>query len=127
MADFVTVCCKLPHGLHLDLQQPGKPKVRITLKGHNSARVVGGYGITEQVPKEHFDEWMKQNRNHPAVTGNLIFAMNNTASAESKAREYAEHRHGMEPINSSDPASDPRLGIKKAAKGEDPVLAPLEM
>lgn len=127
MAEFVTVGCKLPHGIHMDLQMPGKPKVRVTLKGNNSARVIGGYGITERVPKEHFDEWMKLNKNHAFITGNLIFGMSNTASAEAKAKEYAEHRHGMEPINSNDPASDPRLGIKKAAKGEDPVIAPVEM
>ena len=122
MAEFLTVACKLPHGIHMDLHFKDRPRERVTLKGNNSSRVIGGYGITENVPKEHFEQWMKMNRSHPAVTGGLIFSHGQTASAEAKAREQAEFRHGMERINPDAIFDDSRLGMKKPKKGEEPMI-----
>ena len=95
MAEMVTVGCKLPHGLHLDIHTAGKPKIRITLKGNNSSLVIGGYGITENVPKDHFDAWMKQNKSHPAIEKDLIFAHAQKSSVEAIALEKAELRSGL--------------------------------
>jgi len=122
MAETVTVGCKLAHGIHMDLHPKGQPRKRFTLKGNNSARVIGGFGITENVPKDHFDEWLRIHKNLPAVVDGLIFAMSQTASVEAKAREMAELRHGAERINPEDPLSDSRLGLKKPQKGEDPII-----
>jgi len=126
MAEMITVACKLPHGIHMDLHEPGKPKRRFTLKGNNSSRVIGGYGITTDVPKDFFDKWMSLHKDHPAVSGKLIFAHQQLASLESQAKERAELKHGMEPINGDNPVLDSRLGIRAPAKGEPPLLEKMD-
>lgn len=108
----VSVGCKLPNGIHMDFAQPGKPLQRFTLRGSNSARVIGGYGITENVPKNYFDRWMEQNKHHPAVENSLIFAMPNTASLKAKALEHRELQHGFEPVNPKKPLTATIDGTK---------------
>lgn len=95
----VTVGCKLPHGLKLDMNKPGEPQQRCVIKGANQAIISGGYGITEGVPKDFFEAWMTKHKILPAVQNKLIFAMPSTRSAVDKAEEMKELRHGFEPID----------------------------
>ncbi len=111
-AQFVTVGCKLPTGLHLDLKAKDGVPARVTLKGANAARIIGGYGLTEQVPAEFITEWLKQNAKHPAVINKHIFIHSETASAESIAKEHRELKTGLEPI---DPIAN---GMLKGANGQ---------
>ena len=113
MAEMVTVGCKLPHGLHLDILDANKARTRFTVKGNNSSLVIGGFGITEGVPKEHFDAWMRQNKVHPSVVKGLIFAHAQKNSVEAMAREKAELRSGLEQI---DPDDKRVAGVKKLVK-----------
>lgn len=115
-ATFVSVGCKLPHGLHLDLKQNGEP-VRVTLVGANAARIVGGYGITENVPAEFMTEWLKKNAKHKAVVNGLIFVHNDMKSAESMAKERRKNDSGLEAI---DPVAS---GMLKGENGQDDVGA----
>jgi hypothetical protein len=132
--ETVTVCCKLPNGLvlHVDemveVTEPtpsGARMVRmarpigdpITLNGCaiNVATLmnggldqppVGGFGLTHGVPKEFWDAWLDQNKNTDLVRRGLVFATKNAASAHGMARERAtEVRSGMEPV---DPENLPR-------------------
>jgi hypothetical protein len=105
-SDTVTVGCKLPHGIHMDLQNKGESRKRVTLKGNNDKKVIGGFGITENVPKAHFDEWIKRNKNHPSVTGGYIFSMRDMASAEAAAEERKDLRNGLEALDQEKPAKD---------------------
>lgn len=98
---MVTVGCKLPHGLKLDLELPGKPKVRHILKGTNSSSVIGGFGLTE-VPEDFWNEWVKRNKDLEAVKKLLVWSYPSREGARSKALEMAELRHGVEPINPND-------------------------
>lgn len=86
----VTVGCKLPNGLHLDVE--GK---RTTLNGANSSRIVGGYGLSE-VDKDFWEAWSKAYADSPLVKNGLVFAQGSANSAEAKAREQAEIRSGFE-------------------------------
>lgn len=104
----VTVGCKLPNGIHMDFHTPGKPLRRFTLRGSNASRVVGGFGITHDVPKDFFDEWMKVNAELPAVKNGFIFAMKDKESVESRAKEMAKEKTGLERL---DPKQTPK-GIK---------------
>lgn len=108
---FVSVGCKIPSGLHLDLKTNDGPQ-RVTLVGANASRIVGGYGITENVPAEFFNEWMRRNAKHAAVVNGLIFAHSETKSAESMARERATNVTGLEPV---DPLKN---GMLKGENGE---------
>lgn len=95
----LTVGCKLPHGMHLDFLEPGRPLRRVTIKGTNSARVIGGYGITEDVPEAYFNEWMAKHQELPAVRNGLIFAMAKYESTVAKAKEMAKEKNGLEPLS----------------------------
>ena len=53
MGATVTVGCKLPHGL---VAEVGKESV--TFLGINSTELIGGHGITENVPKDFWDAWV---------------------------------------------------------------------
>jgi len=102
-AKTVSVGCKLPHGLHLDLKMKGGgDPVRVTLKGANAARIVGGYGITENVDGEFMRAWLAKNAKHPAVVNGQIFIHEDARAAESIAKERrddASTRTGLEPID----------------------------
>lgn len=114
----ITVGCKLPNGIHLDLGKPGEVIRRVTLTGMNGARVIGGYGITSDVPKDFFEKWMAEHKEHPAVKGQLIFAHAQDASVVSFAKEHAELRHGMEPLVPPKKVADPTKQVATLATDE---------
>lgn len=94
--DTVTVGCKLPHGLILDLTEPGEPARRFTVKGTNSARIIGGFGITPGVPRDFWNQWLERNAQLGFVKQKLIFAMGKQSDAEAKAEELAALASGFE-------------------------------
>lgn len=110
---YVTVGCKLPAGLHLDIFAEGKPRRRVTIKGSNHSNVIGGFGITKNVPADHFKEWMRLHAALPAVANGLIFAHAETDSVAGRAEEMAGERNGFEPMNPEEPG----MGITALAKG----------
>ncbi|MCU5775118.1 hypothetical protein N5923_23330 [Erwiniaceae bacterium BAC15a-03b] len=104
MAEVVTVGCKLPNGLLIDVG--GK----IThLQGANSSNVIGGYGLTESVDKEYFEAWLKEHADQPYVKNELVFAQAKTNSAQSKATENASVKTGLEGL----PQDKPVEGVVK--------------
>jgi hypothetical protein len=102
----INVGCKLPHGIHMDITKHGELRKRVTLSGTNSSRVIGGYGITENVSKEFFDKWMSDHQDLPAVKNGLIFAHGQMASVEAKAKEKAGVVNKFEPINPANPGKE---------------------
>jgi hypothetical protein len=98
--------CKIPNGIHMDFNEPGKPLRRVTLRGSNASRVVGGFGITENISKEYFDAWVKQNAEHPAVKNGFIFWMSKVSDTEARAAEMAKEKNGFEPLDPSAPGKD---------------------
>ena len=110
--NVVSVGCKLPNGMHLDIRKDGAPVERFTLKGINSLTAgaiirpaqIGGFAITENVPKEFFEHWLEMHKEHPAVKNNLIFAHTQVESVRDMAEERSELTHGFEPIDPQAPA-----------------------
>ncbi len=105
MAEVVVVGCKLPNGIVLE--QDG---YRVILNGANSANIVGGYGLTEGVDKDAFEKWIKTHADQAYVKNELVFAQAKTNSAESKAKENASVKSGLEGL----PQDKPAPGIEKA-------------
>lgn len=99
MAQTVTVGCKLPHGLYLDIGDK-----RVTLLGSNSSLVIGGHGITENVDREFFDKWLSLHKDSAAVKGGFIFAHDKTNSVKSEAEEKKDNRNGFEGLDPDKPA-----------------------
>ncbi len=102
----VTVACRLPQGLHLDIVKHGELRQRVTLNGSNSAHAVAGYGITENVPKDFFDRWLAAHGELPAVKNGLIFAHAQKVSTEAQATEQAGLKSGLEPLDPKKPGKD---------------------
>lgn len=99
MGTTVIVGCKLPHGLHLDLDGN-----RVTLNGSNSAQIIGGHGITEGVDKEFFERWLKVFKDSPMVKGGFIFAHEKAANTAAEANDKQENKNGFEGLNPEKPA-----------------------
>ena len=111
--DTVTIGCKMPHGLILDLTEPGKPAAKFVVRGNNSARLIGGFGITEGVPREFWNAWLSKNKEMVFVKKGLIFAYGKSADVEAKATEKAAMPHGFEPM--LDPLRGKVANIETAA------------
>ena len=95
----VTVGCKLANGLIIEV---GDKKA--ILNGANSAVLIGGHGITENVDKELFDAWMAQNKELTFVKAGLLFAHDKATNTAAQAKEQAEVETGLEGV---DPGSLP--------------------
>jgi len=128
MSETVTVACKLPHGLMLEIVDPAvfvdvDPKVgvqarppgeRIHIKGcarpvgvplsEDAPQVVGGYALTPGVPAQFWERWMEQNKNAPFVTSNLIFAHRKAGDAVAESKEKRAVRSGLEGLTPDKPA-----------------------
>lgn len=119
--NFVTVACKLPNGLHLEIADPAYPapvapdprdpnpkvtavpKIRHTVKGANSANLYGGYGLTENVPAEFFAAWLKAHAASTFVKKGLVFAHERPLNAQAEAAEKAAVKSGFEPADPTKP------------------------
>lgn len=117
--ETVTVACKLPHGIHMDLRNPDNTlRARVTLNGASKGAAnqrfgEAGFGLTFNVPKDHFEQWLKDHENHPAVKNELIFAHREQASVEAKARENENKKSGLEPVDPNDKKAN---GVEKMSK-----------
>jgi hypothetical protein len=136
MAGTVTVACKLPNGLILKLWQMvdtmepvmggGMREVKIArphpdgrtvvLNGNRVAfgvqpgfEITHSFGLTHNVDRDFFEEWMRQNADLPLVRNKLIFAYEDPNKARDQARELAGIKTLMEPIDPDDLASDERV------------------
>ena len=106
--EVIVVGCKLPHGIHMDIRKLGEPTERVTLKGTNSLQsgaiqrisMIGGFAVTEGVPKSFFDKWMSDNKHHPAVINGLIFHHKQLASVVDMGKDReGDVRSGLDPID----------------------------
>lgn len=98
-SNTVTVACKLPHGL--DLEEYG---VVLNGSNHPSALQAGGFGITEDVPRDAMVAWRDTHKTYTPVAKGLIFFDSKTDAVAAQARERSAVRSGFEVL---DPAKMP--------------------
>ncbi len=91
--DAVVIGCKLPNGF---VMQVGE--VTHVIKGFNHSVVVGGHGITEDVPKELWEAWVKENKDRDLYKNGFVFAHGNVESTKAEATEKAKTRSKTEPL-----------------------------
>ncbi|MDE3023343.1 MAG: hypothetical protein KGI54_16090 [Pseudomonadota bacterium] len=98
----VTVGCKLPHGLILEI---GKQKY--VLNGAHTAQVLGfngeRIGITHNVDKDFFDKWMETHKEYQPVKAGLIFAHEKEANVIAEGKEKKKVKTGFEAIDPDKP------------------------
>ena len=107
---LIYVYCKLPNGMIFSTPKGGQVK----LNGSNTSSIIGGYGETA-VPADEWAEVMKVWSKHPAITSNAIFAAEKSENGKEQAKEQAEVKTGLEPV---DPKS-PGTGVKP---NDDPAV-----
>lgn len=93
-SNVVTVGCKLPHGL---VAQVGDNSV--VFKGANSALIIGGHGITENVDAAFWSSWLERNKGLEFVRKGLVFADAKADNTKAQAKEKSQVKTGLEPIN----------------------------
>lgn len=130
--ETVSVALKHPHGLILRVfdevmvDQPSSAGVTrkvkeflprpetVTLKGYLTdlkASIVqmpsmpASFAITHGVPKDHWELWLKQNKDHAYVVNGLIYAHDNSGMLSGYAKEHAALKCGLEPL---DPGAMPK-------------------
>lgn len=101
--DMVCVMLNRPQGIKFIING-GKTVVEINgnaanLKGKPKGILpIGGYGMT-LVPRSEWEQVKKLYGRLPYFRNNLILEAEDKASANDMAEDYAETRHGMEPVD----------------------------
>lgn len=89
--------CKIPNGVVIR----GADK-QIVINGARSSNIVGGYGLTEDVPADVWDEYAKAHAKSPAILNGLLFAVGDMKSAKDAATERQNEKTGLEQIKPED-------------------------
>lgn len=133
MAETITVICRHPSGIKLDLYDMETLKARnlsstpsmsspvpvrsVVLNGIKSdprfvkeANIHLGLGGRTQVDKDFWEAWLKQNASSDLVKKNIIFAEINEKRALDRLDSEGKTPTGMEPLN-----QDKLPGVKKAS------------
>ena len=93
MSKTVVIGCKLPNGFYM---QAGE-KIHV-IKGYNSSAVVGGHGITEDVPEDLWLAWLTENKDRDLVKNGFVFAHANAKDTKSEAKEKTKTKSRTEPL-----------------------------
>lgn len=136
-AETVTVVCRLPSGLVLDLYDPEDlrtragsvapvmappvPRASVRLAGarrdvrfHARDNRLLGLGGHTQVDKAFWDAWVAQNPGYLPLKNGLVFAQARAADAQARLAECASQRTGLEGL---DPNALPGVTPAHAAPG----------
>ncbi|MBO1329251.1 hypothetical protein OQ496_12660 [Acetobacter suratthaniensis] len=121
-AETVTVVCRLPSGLVLDLYDPEDlrtragsvapvmappvPRASVRLAGarrdarfHARDNRLLGLGGHTQVDKAFWDAWVAQNPGYLPLKNGLVFAQARAADAQARLAECASQRTGLEGLD----------------------------
>ena len=104
MAEMVTVACKLPNGIILELGEHPNTK-RVAIKGSNSNKVITArseFAYTE-VDKAFMDAWMAKHDTFAFVKNGLLVVQKDRRNAEAVAKENASNPTGLDPVDPNKP------------------------
>lgn len=107
-----TVCSKLMIDIEIDHNFNGLSIKRV-INGANSQGAIVGFGITQEVPLEWFEDWiLTAGSELPAIKSGAIFVQDSLAKAKDEAKEKQNDPRvatGLDPIDPEKPA----VGITK--------------
>lgn len=93
MSDTVVIGCKYPTGV---LLQVGTKT--FSINGSNSSEIFGGHGITDDVPKDLWEAWCAQNKQHDLLTKGYLFAHESRKDTKAEAKEKVTNKTKAEPL-----------------------------
>lgn len=96
----VTVACKLPSGLVLDL--PGVEQ-KFVLNGAYHEEAIAGHGMTE-VDEGFWTKWSETYKDFEPVKRGFVFAAKGERNAAAQAREKKGNVTGLEGLDPKKPA-----------------------
>lgn len=96
----VTVACKLPNGLVLDLAGVDQ---KFILNGAHHEEAIAGHGMTE-VDEDFWNKWSQIYKDFEPLKKELIFAQGGERSAAAKAKEQKGNKTGLEGLDPKKPA-----------------------
>ena len=107
MAETVIVYCKIPNGFHLTVKAADGVDHTIRINGPvnkqaSDVPVVFGHGAT-RIPKDFWDQWVKEHENFGPVEKGHIFAADKPASGRDMAKERKDNRCGLEGLDPKKP------------------------
>lgn len=100
----VVIGCKLPNGLILQVGDK-----QHAVNGFNHSYVVGGHGITDDVPQDFWDAWVAENKDRAVLKNGFIFAHAKQKDVKAEATEKKATRSKTEPLDPSSKAG----GVEK--------------
>jgi hypothetical protein len=153
----VSVGCKIPNGIVLQLCQPTKwleetpsgtrerirydkvgprrfiagpayPNGPVPLGFPERPPLAGGYAITTGIPADFWAAWLKQNEQSSFVVNKQVFAEETFDHAQGLGREQISVKSGFEPISQDlDARKDSRLPSPMPGMEIDPIAPADEM
>lgn len=99
----VVIGCKLPHGLIIHVGD-----ARHTLIGANTSDLINGFGITRDVPKDLWDEWLRLHPKYEPIKQGLIFVIAKGNEEKEVFAATADRKSaptGLEPIDPEKPGN----------------------
>lgn len=133
-ANTVTVACRLPNGLILQLeervevnepQRDGgvrtitqyrrRPEQYVlngcainfesVKRGLEMPALAGGFALTPGIPKEFWEKWYEAHRHDDFVRRGLVFAADSEQDARREAAQNGEKVRGLDPIDPDNPGA----------------------
>jgi hypothetical protein len=96
MANTVTIGCKLPNGIVLELPDKDGKIVTVTLAGSNSSKVLGALHGETGVDADFWAGWKSANKDFVPFKSGAIFEAKTPKDAAAKAKDTPET--GLEPL-----------------------------
>lgn len=149
--DLVTVCCKLPHGLSLQLQKPyqqeeagpGGQRIMHTLNGFYGQKYIvagnalpkggvpqgdlkNGVAMTPGIPRDFWNAWKEQNKDLDALVNGLIFVADTRDEAFGLAKDAKGIKSGMGPLDMTQ-VRDPKDKTGQRTVARDPRMGQLSV
>ena len=98
---MVTVGCKLPNGLLLELNH-----IQVELNGSNKAAIIGGDTGYTDVDDDFWAAWSKAYEGYGPLVSGSVFVAKDRKSAEAIGNERKKLKTGFEPMEQKAPGID---------------------
>lgn len=95
MTDTVTIAFALPFSAEMRVGEQA-----VTINGWNSMQIqtLEQVGITPNVPKDLWDAWRQEFKNHDWLVKGFIYAQNTESKIKAEVKERGKNVTGLEPV-----------------------------